>query len=471
VQYLIILVFSLLLAWPAGAWADVVGHLTQVEGRVEILKGGQLPANVAKAQDGVEPGDVLRTKSLSRAQITFIDNTTVTVSPESRLAVEEYSFDPAKSKRSAVLQLFQGLAHLVVSQVYKVQEPDFLVKTHTGVLGVRGTEVGIRMSPNDTTFLCFKGLVRVANIFPEVSAAPFEKAGKIAAAFGGRSLDLNDKQGSVVARGLPPTLAFTITDEDIQLFMNQLKNGLHGRTAGGGPGADTGLAGNLPDAVSPGLINRMAAIMNNLTMPPRVAAAATAGAGAPVNPIETFTFSETFSTGSVSFTPNAGFTTAVFSGSLSGSRSLVYPGSFILNIANLTAATAPPASIFPSTGGTGSFFITANSITVSGLVGGTFSGTMTMTALASFGSTSATFTLSGPVSIAPNGVLTFTPGGTFVWTISGTVPISFPGNITAGSFSQTTTLGAIRRGLAISRVIGPHGIRPGPTPTPTPARL
>ncbi len=80
-------------------------------------------------------------------------------------------FDPGKGKRSAVLQLFQGLAHLVVTQVFKVQEPDFLVKTHTAVMGVRGTEVGIRLSPNDTTFLDFHGLVRVANIFPELGDA------------------------------------------------------------------------------------------------------------------------------------------------------------------------------------------------------------------------------------------------------------------------------------------------------------
>ena len=140
---IIILAIGLLLAWPSLSPAEVVGHLTQIQGRVELLKGGKLPAAEAKAQDGVEPGDVLRTKSFSRAQIAFLDNTTVTISPESRIAIEEYRFDPGKGKRSAVLQLFQGLAHFVVSQVYKVQEPDFIVKTHTAAMGVRGTDVGI----------------------------------------------------------------------------------------------------------------------------------------------------------------------------------------------------------------------------------------------------------------------------------------------------------------------------------------
>ena len=61
----------LVLAFQVGslthAQAEVVGRLTQVEGRVDLLKGGQLPAIPAKVEDGVQPGDVLRTKSQSKA--------------------------------------------------------------------------------------------------------------------------------------------------------------------------------------------------------------------------------------------------------------------------------------------------------------------------------------------------------------------------------------------------------------------
>src|SRR5512142_2935366 len=101
------------LAGPAPA--EVVGRFTQVEGRVDLLKGGQLPANSVKLEDPVALGDVVRTKALSKANITFVDNTVITVSPESRIAIEEYMFDPAKGKRSAVLQLFHGMALAVVS--------------------------------------------------------------------------------------------------------------------------------------------------------------------------------------------------------------------------------------------------------------------------------------------------------------------------------------------------------------------
>ncbi len=212
------LVLVLGLGLPQGVQADVVGRVTQVEGRVDFLKGGKLPATLAKVDASVEKGDVIRTKSLSRAQITFMDNTIITIAPESRLAIEEYLFDPAKHKRNAVLQLFQGLAHVVVTKLFKVQEPDFLIKTHTAVMGVRGTEVGIRLAPNSSTFLNWQGVTQVANIFPEVGDLMFKKASKVAFAFGRGSVTLHDRQGTMVAIGLTPTLPFEISIEEWKQF-------------------------------------------------------------------------------------------------------------------------------------------------------------------------------------------------------------------------------------------------------------
>ncbi len=212
------------------AQADVVGRLTQVEGRVDLLKGGQLPANPVKLNDGVQPGDVLRTKSLSKAQITFIDNTTLTISPESRVAIETYLFDSAKQKRNAVLQLFYGLAHVVASKLSEVTEPDFVIKTHTAVTGVRGTEFGIRLMPNSSTILNLEGTLQVCNIFPEVGQL-FQRAFKVAFSFGPGGNEhcvfLHKLEGTTVDRGLPPTMPYKISMEDWKGFLKQMVSGLN----------------------------------------------------------------------------------------------------------------------------------------------------------------------------------------------------------------------------------------------------
>jgi hypothetical protein len=261
---LVVLAFQVVLLTQAQA--EVVGRFTLVEGRVDLLKGGQLPANPVKLDDGVQPGDVIRTKSLSKAQITFMDNSTLTVSPESRVAIEAYMFDPAKEKRSAVIQLFRGLAHVVVSKVYKVVEPDFVVKTHTAIMGVRGTEFGIRLAPNSSTVLNLEGVVQVGNIFPEVGQL-FQRAFKVAFSFGpcregGRWVCVKSYEGTTVASGLPPTIVFRFDKKDWEGFLQQMAVGpplcrrTDGvmstcQTAGGGAGSGTA-SGTLAEASAGG---------------------------------------------------------------------------------------------------------------------------------------------------------------------------------------------------------------------------
>jgi hypothetical protein len=227
------------------AHADAVGRLTLVEGRVDLMRGGQLPAILVKVDDEVQPGDVVRTKSLSKVMITFIDNSTLTIAPESRVAIEAYMFDSAQNKRHAVLQLFQGLVHAVVSKIFKSAEPDFVIKTHTAIMGIRGTEFGIRLHPNSSTILNFTGLLQVGNILSEVSQLS-RQAFKLAYSFGPGAgsgqhwVFLKDMQGTTVGRGLPPTQAFDISPADRKAFMNQMAGRLTSHKRDGGAGGGEG---------------------------------------------------------------------------------------------------------------------------------------------------------------------------------------------------------------------------------------
>jgi hypothetical protein len=293
-------VLVLMLACSSEVGAEVVGRLSQVEGRVDLLKGGNLPANPVKVEDAVESKDVIRTKSLSKAQITFIDNSVINLSPESRIAIEEYHFDSNQGKRRAVVELFRGLAHVVVNKIFTVDNPDFIVKTHTAVTGVRGTDFGIRLSPNSSTILNFEGRTRVGNIFPEVHTWE-HRAEKVAynqAPGGGffapwSFVDLNPMQGTTVQSNLPPTLPYDVSPEDRAMFMRLMGGELLGRKDSGGKdvvtgpgggfgpqGTGTGPGGNLlttnvvADSSSLGLTtgtgNTSLTLVNTVTVPPTV---------------------------------------------------------------------------------------------------------------------------------------------------------------------------------------------------------
>jgi len=170
---------ALMLICSTVAGAGVVGRLTQVDGRVDLLKAGKPPAVALKLNDTVEPGDVIRTKSRSKAQITFIDHSLLTLSQNGRMAIEEFQFDPSQGKRRALLEIAQGLALAVVNKILPAKEPDFVIKTQTAIMGVRGTEFGILNEPNRSTILNFQGRLQVSNISPKMSRL-FQKAFKVA---------------------------------------------------------------------------------------------------------------------------------------------------------------------------------------------------------------------------------------------------------------------------------------------------
>ena len=67
------LVLALLMAFPPNVIAETVGTITYLEGRVDKLgKDGSTYVPVT-AGEQVSTGDVLRTKSYSKAEITFAD--------------------------------------------------------------------------------------------------------------------------------------------------------------------------------------------------------------------------------------------------------------------------------------------------------------------------------------------------------------------------------------------------------------
>ena len=108
---------------------------------MDILRAGAAAAVPVKMGDTVNVGDILRTKSDGKAEITFIDNTAMTVGPKSRLGIDEYFYKADEEKRSASLKIYRGRAGFQIPKpVYPAEGSKFEMKTKTAVAGVRGTE-------------------------------------------------------------------------------------------------------------------------------------------------------------------------------------------------------------------------------------------------------------------------------------------------------------------------------------------
>jgi hypothetical protein len=452
-----LLIITLVLAWgpimPGAAPAAVVGRLTQVEGRVDLLKGGKLPATPVKVGDLVGAGDVLRSKSLSRAQITFIDSSIINISPGCRLAIEDYRFEPDQGKRWAVLKIFQGLAHVVVNKIFKVEEPDFIVKTHTAVTGVRGTDFGVRLLPNRSTILNFKGKTRVGNIFPEVHTwerrarkTAYQQAQGGGFFVPGAFVDLDLMQGTTVQSNLPPTLPFAITSQDRQMFMNQVATGLlrqPGGTGGevgagagvtgGGAAGTTLVSGTGPGSSSLGLTtgtgDTAVTLLNTVTVPPVVVPTSSGGGPTPTptpppTP-STFSFTQQYY-GAWMLLSDAPYNQSNLLAYSWGQRTGVYDGYFSATTEGTRTAPSEQSNYYSSLS-TGTY--TASSTgTVTGFLGQTLTGTMDFTGTTPSGST---ISRTGTVSLLLTGELTYN------WTDTVTGPGGQPQGTGTGTLTQT----------------------------------
>ncbi|MFZ5453727.1 MAG: FecR family protein [Thermodesulfobacteriota bacterium] len=144
---------------PLNAWAKEVGQFTKVEGKVDLHKKGKPEAIAAQPQTKAEEKDAIKTEAMSRAQIQFLDASTMTVAPQSYVTIESYMYDAKKGELGCLSEIYKGICHIVVSPLAKKEKKEFLVKTPTAIMGIRGTELYILIGPDFTDVFVKEGTV------------------------------------------------------------------------------------------------------------------------------------------------------------------------------------------------------------------------------------------------------------------------------------------------------------------------
>ena len=217
--------------FPLASHAAVVGRFTLVKGQVDLLKQGKIPAIAAKYQDGVEIGDVIRTKSKAKAQLTMVDDSVITLAPETRLAISDYQYNPVRGERRAVVRSIMGLVHTVVKRIIKTEQPDFIMETHTATLGVRGTNFYTLLGPNFTGAYLASGTLGVSSNLRTVPAL----------------ILLRSMQFTQIPMGKQPLLPQALTPEILAMLERMMDTGV----SGGGLGFGLLTPGTGGQSVSP----------------------------------------------------------------------------------------------------------------------------------------------------------------------------------------------------------------------------
>ena len=144
-----------------------VGKFTLVEGKVDVLREGAMPAISVKTGDPVFVKDIIRTKSNSKAEILFMDGNQIKIGQRSRIDISEYSTDPTRSR--AIIKLPRGKVEAIVPPqvVNRIKSSPktnrFEIQTPVAVAGARGCKYHTYQSGNSATIYVEEGVVYVFN--------------------------------------------------------------------------------------------------------------------------------------------------------------------------------------------------------------------------------------------------------------------------------------------------------------------
>ena len=115
--------------------AEAIGKIEKVVGIVNVVRNGV--AVVLHVGDAVYKSDVIQTGSGSSCGISFPDGTALNLIANTRMALNDYSYDPSGTSNSALFSLVEGTFAFVAGKV--AHTGDMQIATPVATMGIRGT--------------------------------------------------------------------------------------------------------------------------------------------------------------------------------------------------------------------------------------------------------------------------------------------------------------------------------------------
>jgi FecR-like protein len=114
---------------------DSIGKVEKVIGNVTVIRNGVAVA--LHVGDAVYKSDVVQTGANSSVGIGFPDGTALNLVANTRMALNEYSFDAGGTANNALFTLVEGTFAFVAGKV--AHEGDMKISTPVATMGIRGT--------------------------------------------------------------------------------------------------------------------------------------------------------------------------------------------------------------------------------------------------------------------------------------------------------------------------------------------
>lgn len=146
VQWVVGLAAVVIVVWTGTAIAEsavVIGSIKNVKGAVEISREtGSVTA--VKGLSLLE-NDVIITGKMASVGMIFKDNSVLSIGPDSRVEIKDFTFEPANEKLSFVASILRGTMTYLSGIIARLQPDAVELRTPTATIGIRGTHIAIQV--------------------------------------------------------------------------------------------------------------------------------------------------------------------------------------------------------------------------------------------------------------------------------------------------------------------------------------
>ena len=147
-----------------------MGRVTEMTGPTEIVRNKKSVAG--SVNSAVEMQDTITT-ARSRVELTFDDQTTVKITEQSRLVIDDFVYDPSKGTGKLAVRVALGTARYASGQIAKTNPQAVNVRTPTATVAVRGTDFSMTVDELGRSLVvllpscdkkgCVTGAIEVSN--------------------------------------------------------------------------------------------------------------------------------------------------------------------------------------------------------------------------------------------------------------------------------------------------------------------
>ena len=121
----------------ANAAQEDAGYIKILEGNAVIIRGGSsIPAQLGNP---ILMHDIIVTTSDGSLGITFMDNTRISIGPDTEFIINDYVYKPKKKQLSFISKISKGTLHFISGNMSKLKKEAIVLKTPEGTVGIRGT--------------------------------------------------------------------------------------------------------------------------------------------------------------------------------------------------------------------------------------------------------------------------------------------------------------------------------------------